>query len=247
MRKRALKVLIIMLCITIPIVICLLWFHRINTNNQALRMEDERNAIVASERYITDNFEQEFVFEGYHTPFKGGRYVLYSKKDDPDFILKIDLYIDPETSEFQVMRDDYFETVLEAELEKKYRPIVEEIWNDAYVGISIGNIFLREIRDSLNEFSTIEDIAYDDLNKNYRLHIRIPYFFQEEDKNREAEKIYDLINILRKGDYLPSHINIRRFKDEKFSTSEVMGLYNLSEITLVQIHEEIEKHWFVDN
>ena len=209
--------------------------------------ETGREVIMVAEEHLVNTFEQEMVYRHYNgrNHFHGYYSVSFSKKNNPDFVFEVFIHRNEETAELQVTHDNYFEVMICNGLTERTSPIIHNIWgSNVYIEISYDGLFLRNIPDYLDEYSTVDDIANDEISGRFVLTIDILYVFGAEEKEEEAEKIYQLNKALHESELLLSRIVVRRYMDEDLSKRELFWVGESDiEITLDEIRTEIDRRW----
>jgi hypothetical protein len=211
--------------------------------------KEKQNTIIVAQKYLIEYYEQEMVFENATRSKEESWSIAFSKKDNPDFIFTVQVSKNKKTKEFRVWRDDYIKTLIEYELGEKYKPIVEQMWGDHVHVIITYQTYAKDIT-YLNEYSTLDDIHSDDLNEKYRISIHIPYYFEDAEKDLEAEKIYNFIKVLQKDEYIPNDIAVyrkctRNDASSDMNKEECCNIYHIYYIeSIEQVYEYIDEKWF---
>jgi len=243
-------VLIVVIVIAIAAVAFLVYRSRLVRQRVALSKSE---IIAVAENYLANTYEQEMIFEQYIGGKENSFGVTFSKKSNPDFVFQVTLSKNKDTEEYRVWKDNYYEVMIRNGLIERFKPIVHGIWNsdayviisvDAYNIISVDGVVIgqnAELINTLDEYSTIDDIAFNLLKDIFTLLVYIPYFNTEEDEF-EAIKIHHLIELLREGDYLPSMIMVSMFTEKDLSKPELIWTGSLkTEITPEEIRAEIDR------
>lgn len=212
----------------------------------------DNKTVSTAKEYLTEKYKEEMVLDSFFKDIIDLNCNLtFYKKENPDFKFTVYMSKSKILSNYEVWKDDYFETLICYGLKEKYTPIINNIWgNDACVTITSYGTIIREF-SYLDEYSTIKDIKDNGLNKIFTIFIDLSYFFDQEDKEKEAEKILKFINIIKEDEYLPEKIAIERLKHKnEFSKKtiadvEICHIDGVEDIiTIDQVYDYIDKEWF---
>ena len=208
----------------------------------------EKKAIQLAQNYLAQKYTQEMRFLNVRLPLTldGAYYhVYFSPINNPDLIFEVGVW--PNLT-LLISTDDYYLRFVSLNIEKAFQNDVHKVWDvsaDIYIYANYSIRYSYEIPIELNEQMDAVEIAP---FLDYEFGIDTNRSLENDSKGEEAQKMFELIQIVQASNYTPTEIYFRYQTEgikEGTNVKKSIQFENWAQISSIEEIEKImDEQWF---